>query len=77
MTLVPDNRGIPLTDQLVVPEAVPDPPRSFDHVALEMSDAPSGSDAVPPRLIGDVVVEYVGLLVGEVIVTTGGWFGGV
>jgi hypothetical protein len=41
------------------------------------SDAPSGSDAVPPRLIVDDVVEYVELLVGEVIVTLGALFGGV
>jgi hypothetical protein len=75
--LVPEYRVIPFTVQLVVPEAIPDPPLSFDQVTLVTSDAPSGSDAVPPRLIGDVVVEYVGLLVGEVIVTAGGWFGGV
>jgi hypothetical protein len=75
--LAPEYRVIPLILQLVVPEADPEPPLSTDHVTLEISDAPSGSDAVPPRLIDDIVVEYVGLLVGEVIVTAGGWFGGV
>jgi hypothetical protein len=70
--LIPEYRVIPLILQLVVPEAVPDPPLSFDQVTLV---TPTSSDAVPPRLIVDDEVEYVGLLVGEVRTTVGASFG--
>ena len=66
--LVPLSRLIPLTLQLVVPEAVPLPPRLLLQVTLV---TPTLSEAVPPRLMEDDVVLNVSRLVGEVIATVG------
>src|SRR6266852_6239347 len=68
-TLVPATSAMPLADQLVVPVAMPLPPRSFTH---ETCVTPTLSDAVPPRVRGLVVVVYVADVVGVVIVTVGG-----
>ena len=46
---VPAWRTIPLAVQLVVPLAVPLPPRSFAHVTWV---TPTLSEAVPPRASG-------------------------
>ena len=59
---------MPVTDQEVVPVAVPLPPRLLDQVTCV---TPTASDAVPPILIGVVATVVVGELVGEVIVTAG------
>ena len=59
---------MPLTDQPVVPVAVPLPPRSFTQVTCV---TPTLSEAVPPRLIGVAVAVCVALPVGVVIVTAG------
>src|ERR1043165_2163407 len=67
-TLSPTCSATPVSDQLVVPVAVPLPPRSFDHVTCV---TPMLSPAVPARLSGVVVVLYVGLVVGVVIATVG------
>ena len=68
-TFVPDWRTIPLADQLVVPVAVPLPPRLFAHVTWV---TPTLSAAVPPSVRGVVVVLWVEAEVGEVMVTVGG-----
>ncbi len=68
-TFVPLDSAIPLTDQLVVPVAVPDPPRLFAQVTCV---TPTLSDAVPLKVSGVVPVAKVAALVGPVIVTTGG-----
>jgi len=60
---------MPLALHEVVPLAVPLPPRLFDHVTCV---TPTASDAVPPILNDELLVEYVALLVGVVIVTAGG-----
>src|SRR5206468_4293965 len=54
--------------QLVVPVAVPLPPRSFAHVTCV---TPTVSDAVPPRVRVGLLVLKVGLGVGVVMVTPG------
>src|SRR3990172_6494978 len=67
-TLVPGWRVIPLADQVVVPVAVPLPPRSFAQVTRV---TPMLSVVVPPRLSGLAPVVCVPDDVGEVIVTVG------
>jgi len=69
ITLLPTLRAMLAIVQLVVPVAVPDPPSELTHVTLV---TPMLSEAVPPRLIGDEIVEYTWLLVGDVIVQVGG-----
>src|SRR5713101_2692664 len=59
---------MPLTDQLVVPVAVPLPPRLLLHVTCV---TPTLSDALPPMVRGLVFVVNVELEVGAVIVTVG------
>src|ERR1035438_5715036 len=68
MTLAPLCSAILLIVQAVVPDAVPLPPRSLLQVTCV---TPTLSLAVPPRLTVLLLVGYVGLLVGEVIVTVG------
>jgi len=60
---------MPLAVQLVVPVAVPLPPRLFAHVTWV---TPTLSDAVPPRVRGELLVVKVGLDVGDVMVIAGG-----
>src|SRR6266545_6453672 len=60
---------MPLAVQLVVPVAVPLPPRLFAHVTWVTSTL---SAAVPPRVRGELLVVKVGLEVGDVMVTVGG-----
>src|SRR2546422_476277 len=67
-TFTPTWRVIPLAVQLVVPVAVPLPPRSFAHVTCV---TPTVSDAVPPRVRVGLLVLKVGLGVGVVMVTPG------
>jgi len=52
-TFVPGWMGIPLAVQLVVPLAVPLPPRLFTHVTWVTALL---SDAVPPSVRGELVV---------------------
>jgi len=59
---------MPLVVQLVVPVAVPLPPRLFAHVTWV---TPTLSDAVPPRVILELLVAKMGLEVGDVMVTVG------
>ena len=68
MRFTPDCSGTPLTDQVVVPDATPLPPRSFVQLTWV---TPTLSEAVPPRFSGVVLVLKVGALVGVVIVTVG------
>ncbi len=68
-TFAPLESAIPLTDQLVVPVAVPLPPRSFAQVTCV---TPTLSEAVPLNVASGVVpVAKVAALVGPVIVATG------
>src|SRR5437867_273344 len=60
---------MPLMVQLVVPVAVPLPPRLLAHVTWV---TPTLSDAVPPRITKELLVVKVGLEVGDVIVIAGG-----
>ncbi len=68
-TFVPLWRVIPLTVQLVVPLAVPLPPRLFVQVTCA---TPTLSAAVPARFKGLLLVLKVAAVVGEVIATVGG-----
>jgi hypothetical protein len=68
-TFAPDWSTIPPAVQLVVPVAVPLPPRLFAQVTCV---TPTLSDAVPPSVRDDVGVLYVEPEVGEVIATVGG-----
>src|SRR3972149_5143798 len=68
-TLVPGWRAIRLADQLVVPLAVPLPPRSFAHVTWV---TPTLSAAVPRSVSRRLPVLYVAPVVGEVMATVGG-----
>src|SRR5437867_1723402 len=68
-TFVPSWMGIPLAVQLVVPLAVPLPPRLFTHVTWVTA---SLSDAVPPSVGRERVVQGDEAEVGEVMVTVGG-----
>ena len=67
-TFTPTWRAIPLAVQLVVPAAVPLPPRSFAHVTCV---TPTVSDAVPPSVSVGLLVLKVGFVVGVVMVTAG------
>src|SRR5207237_2152731 len=67
-TLVPVWRAIPLAAQLVVPVAVPLPPRLFAHVTWV---TPTLSDAVPPSVRGELLVLYVYAVVGAVMAMVG------
>src|SRR5438067_12482572 len=66
--LAPAWRTMPLAVQLVVPVAVPLPPRVFAQVTCV---TPTLSDAVPPSARDDVGVLYVEPAVGVVIATVG------
>ena len=68
-TFVPSWRAIPLAVQLVVPLAVPLPPRLLAHVTWV---TPTLSDAVPPNIRGELPVLYVDAEVGEVMAMMGG-----
>jgi len=68
-TFDPACRTIPLAVQLVVPLAVPLPPRLFTHLTCVTR---TSSDAVPRSIRTDVHVRYVELVVGEVIAIVGG-----
>jgi hypothetical protein len=52
-TFVPSRSTIPLAVQLVVPVAVPLPPRLFAHVTWV---TPTLSDAVPPSVSEELLV---------------------
>src|SRR5436189_21722 len=67
-TLAPVWRTMPLAVQLVVPVAVPLPPRLFAHVTWV---TPTASEAVPPRARAEVLAVYVGVAVGVVMATAG------
>src|SRR5205823_10183636 len=67
--LAPAWRTMPLAVQLVVPVAVPLPPRVFAQVTCV---TPTLSDAVPPSARDDVGVLYVEPAVGVVIALVGG-----
>src|SRR5439155_12359629 len=68
-TFVPSWRAIPLAVQLVVPLAVPLPPRLLAHVTWV---TPTLSDAVPPNVSGELLVLYVDAEVGAVMAMVGG-----
>jgi hypothetical protein len=59
---------IPLAVQLVVPVAVPLPPRLLTHVTCV---TPPASDAVPPSVSVELLVVKAGFVVGVVMVTVG------
>src|SRR5207247_3286692 len=65
---VPIWRPIPLAVQLVVPVAVPLPPRLFVHVTWV---TPTLSEAVPPNVMAGLPVVQVAPEVGAVMVTAG------
>jgi hypothetical protein len=67
-TFAPDWSAIEAIVQDVVPEAVPEPPRSFAHVTCV---TPTLSEAVPPSETAEEAVAYVDEDVGEVIVAVG------
>src|SRR2546430_7600689 len=67
-TLAPVWRAIPLAVQLVVPVAVPLPPRLFAHVTWV---TPTASEAVPPRASVELLAVYVGEAVGVGMATAG------
>ena len=67
-TFVPACSTMPLAVQLVVPVAVPLPPRLFAHVTRATR---TSSDAVPLSVNGEVVVVYVAADVGDVIASVG------
>src|SRR5207244_8741274 len=66
--LAPVWRTMPLAVQLVVPVAVPLPPRLFAHVTWV---TPTASEAVPPRASVELLAVYVGEAVGVVMATAG------
>src|SRR5262245_3730586 len=68
MMFSPDSNGMFGADQLVVPVAVPDPPRLLVHVT---SVTATLSLAVPPSVIGVVVTLWVGFGVGVLMATVG------
>jgi hypothetical protein len=59
---------IPLAVQVVVPVAVPLPPRSLTHVTCV---TPTASDAVPPSVSVELLVAKIEFVVGVVMVTVG------
>src|SRR5438094_7051817 len=65
---VPIWRPIPLAVQLVVPVAVPLPPRLFVHVTWV---TPTLSEAVPPNVMAGLPVGSVAPGVGAVMATAG------
>jgi len=65
----PRCKIMPSTNQLLVPVAMPLPPRSFDQVTCVTALL---SDTSPAILIAPVAVEKVGAAVGEVILRLGG-----
>ena len=67
-TFEPDCSTIPFTDQLVVPVALPLPPRLFDQLTCV---TPTLSDAVPPSASGVEVTVSVAPLVGLEMLTAG------
>jgi len=67
-TFEPGCSTIPLAVQLVVPVAVPLPPRLFAHVTWV---TPMLSDAVPPSVSGVALVLKVAPDVGDVMATVG------
>jgi hypothetical protein len=67
-TLTPLSKVMPFALQLVVPLAVPLPPRLLLQVTCV---TPTLSEAVPPRFTELAEVENVGLVVGEVMATEG------
>ena len=69
MTLLPLDNDMLEIDQVVVPLAVPLPPPSLLHVILLIPLVLS--EALPPRLIVLLVVEYVEFDVGVVMVIAG------
>jgi hypothetical protein len=69
MTFEPEKRFTEATDQDVMPDAVPEPPRSFTHVT-SVTDVVV-SEALPPNGIVGEPVAYVAAAVGVVMVTTG------
>src|SRR5256885_12906755 len=66
--LAPVWRTMPLAAQLVVPVAVPLPPRLFAHVTWV---TPTASEAVPPRASVELLAVYVGEAVGVGMATAG------
>ena len=69
MMFTPDWRVIPLTAQLVVPDAVPPPQRSHDHVTCVTAIL---SEAMPPRFRALANVLRVGVATGDVMAIVGG-----
>jgi hypothetical protein len=67
-TFDPVWSAMPVADQLVVPVALPPPPRLFAH---DTWVTPTLSPAVPPRLNDAALVVCVALEVGEMIATVG------
>jgi hypothetical protein len=67
-TFDPDCRAIPLAVQLVIPLAIPEPPRLFVQVTWV---TPTLSDAVPCRVREELAVVYAGPDVGDVIAIVG------
>jgi hypothetical protein len=70
----PADKGIPLTDQLVVPAARPLPPRSVVQLTCV---TPTLSDAFPPRLMVLVEAVKVEPEVGVIMMIAGGVGSGV
>src|SRR5438552_1500226 len=67
-TFDPDCRATPLAVQLVLPVAVPEPPRLFVQVTWV---TPTLSDAIPCRVREELAVVYAGPDVGEVTAIVG------
>src|SRR3990172_7350500 len=67
-TFAPGWRAMALADQVVVPVAVPLPPRSLDQLTWV---TPTSSAAVPPRVTEVLFVLKVAAEVGAVIATVG------
>jgi hypothetical protein len=68
ITFAPGCSAIAAAVQLLVPVAVPEPPRSFTHVTCV---TPILSAAVPPNVSDVVFVAYVGVETGLVMLTVG------
>src|SRR5438552_2963397 len=67
-TFDPDCRATPLAVQLVLPVAVPEPPRLFVQVTWV---TPTLSDAIPCRVREELAVVYAGPDVGDVTAIVG------
>src|SRR5207253_1536917 len=67
-TCVPSGRAIPLAVQLVVPLAVPLPPRLLAHVTWAL---PASLAIFPPNVSGELLVLYVDAEVGAVMAMVG------